>query len=62
MRHLTALTRGSSRTARIQRNLLPVLLQWLADGRDPDYGLLAFRRVSEANAGNPCLLYTSRCV
>lgn len=56
MRHLTALTRGSSRTARIQRNLLPVLLQWLADGRDPDYGLLAFRRVSEANAGNPWYL------
>ncbi len=56
MRHLTALTRGSSRTARIQRNLLPVLLQWLADGRDPDYGLLAFRRVSEANAANPWYL------
>ncbi len=49
MRHLTALTKGSSRSARIQRNLLPVLLQWLADGTDPDYGLLAFRRVSEAN-------------
>lgn len=56
MQHLTALTRGSTRTARIQRNLLPVLLQWLADGRDPDYGLLAFRRVSEANAANPWYL------
>ena len=52
MRHLAALTKGSSRSARIQRNLLPVLLQWLADGRDPDYGLLAFRKVSEANADN----------
>lgn len=56
LRHLTALTRGSTRNARIQRNLLPVLLRWLADGRDPDYGLLAFRRVSEANAGNPWYL------
>lgn len=52
MRHLTALTKGSSRTARIQRNLLPVLLPWLADGTDPDYGLLAFRRVSEASLHN----------
>ena len=52
MRHLTALTKGNSRSARIQRNLLPVLLQWLAEGRDPDYGLLAFRKVSEANAKN----------
>ena len=56
MRHLAALTKGNSRTARIQRNLLPVLLQWLADGRDPDYGLLAFRRVSEANLETPWYL------
>ena len=56
MRHLNALTKGGSRTAKIQRNLLPVLLQWLADGRDPDYGLLAFRRVSEANRDSPWYL------
>ncbi len=56
LRHLTALTRGSSRAAMIQRNLLPVLLQWLAEGRDPDYGLLAFRRVSEANVNTPWYL------
>lgn len=56
MRHLAALTRGSSRTARIQRNLLPVLLQWLAEGTDPDFGLLAFRRVSEANRETPWYL------
>ena len=48
-RHLAALTRGTSRRAKIHRNLAPVLLQWLADGTDPDFGLLAFRRVSEAN-------------
>ena len=46
-RHLAALTSGASRSARIMRNLSPVLLQWFAEGTDPDYGLLAFRRVSE---------------
>lgn len=56
MRHLIALTKGTSRNARIQRNLLPVLLQWLAEGTDPDYGLLAFRRVSEANRETPWYL------
>ncbi|MFC5338291.1 bifunctional [glutamine synthetase] adenylyltransferase/[glutamine synthetase]-adenylyl-L-tyrosine phosphorylase [Leucobacter denitrificans] len=49
MRHLAALTGGSTRRARILRNLTPVLLQWLGEGTDPDYGLLSFRKVSEAN-------------
>jgi [glutamine synthetase] adenylyltransferase / [glutamine synthetase]-adenylyl-L-tyrosine phosphorylase len=48
MRHLAALTEGVSRRAAIQRQLLPVLLGWFADGADPDAGLLAFRRVSES--------------
>lgn len=56
LRHLAALTAGTSRTAQIQRNLLPVLLQWIASGTDPDYGLLAFRRVSEANRDTPWYL------
>ena len=47
MRHIAALTAGVSRRAAIQRNLLPVLLGWLAQGADPDRGLLAFRRLSE---------------
>ncbi|ALE05486.1 glutamine-synthetase [Arthrobacter sp. ERGS1:01] len=47
-RHIEALTAGVSRRAALQRQLLPVLLNWLADGVDPDAGLLAFRRVSEA--------------
>ncbi|WP_432564997.1 bifunctional [glutamine synthetase] adenylyltransferase/[glutamine synthetase]-adenylyl-L-tyrosine phosphorylase [Kineococcus sp. SYSU DK003] len=51
LRHLEALTGGVSRRASIQRTLLPVLLAWFADGADPDAGLLAFRRVSEALAG-----------
>jgi glutamate-ammonia-ligase adenylyltransferase len=48
MRHIEALTAGVSRRAALQRQLLPILLGWLADGVDPDGGLLAFRRVSEA--------------
>ena len=48
MRHIEALTAGVSRRAALQRQLLPILLDWLADGVDPDAGLLAFRRVSEA--------------
>lgn len=48
MRHIEALTAGVSRRAALQRQLLPVLLDWLAQGVDPDAGLLAFRRVSEA--------------
>ena len=48
LRHLEALTTGVSRAAAIQRTLLPVLLGWFADGADPDAGLLAFRRVSDA--------------
>jgi [glutamine synthetase] adenylyltransferase / [glutamine synthetase]-adenylyl-L-tyrosine phosphorylase len=47
-RHIEALTAGVSRRAALQRQLLPVLLGWLADGVNPDAGLLAFRRVSEA--------------
>ncbi len=47
LNHIAALTGGVSRRATIQRNLLPVMLQWFADGADPDYGLLAFRRLSE---------------
>lgn len=45
--HIAALTGGVSRRAAIQRTLLPVLLQWFAEGPDPDLGLLAFRRLSE---------------
>ncbi|MDM4761971.1 bifunctional [glutamine synthetase] adenylyltransferase/[glutamine synthetase]-adenylyl-L-tyrosine phosphorylase [Galbitalea sp. SE-J8] len=47
LRHIAALTSGVSRRAAIQRTLLPVILQWLADGADPDHGLLAFRRLSD---------------
>jgi glutamate-ammonia-ligase adenylyltransferase len=48
VRHIRALTQGTSRRAAIQRNLLPVLLRWMAEGPAPDRALLAFRRLSDA--------------
>ncbi|GMA39388.1 glutamate-ammonia-ligase adenylyltransferase [Mobilicoccus caccae] len=56
LRHLEALTAGTSRTAAIQRTLLPVMLGWFADEADPDAGLLAFRRVSESLGRTPWYL------
>lgn len=47
LRHVEALTQGASRRATIQRHLLPVMLGWLANGADPDMGLLNFRRLSD---------------
>lgn len=47
LRHLEALTAGLTRRAQIQRTLMPVILQWLADGPTPDAGLLAYRRISD---------------
>ena len=47
LKHIEALTSGLSRRATIQKQLLPVLLEWFAKGSDPDSGLLAFRRLSE---------------
>ena len=55
-RHLEALTRGVSRRASILRTLLPVLLEWFAEGVDPDAGLLGFRRVSEELGTSPWYL------
>lgn len=47
LRHITALTEGVSRRAAIQRQLLPVMIGWFAEGADPDAGLAAFRRLSD---------------
>lgn len=46
--HLKALAAGPERKGRIQALLLPTLLEYLGDTPDPDAGLLAYRRVSEA--------------
>ncbi|MBX3079555.1 MAG: bifunctional [glutamine synthetase] adenylyltransferase/[glutamine synthetase]-adenylyl-L-tyrosine phosphorylase [Cryobacterium sp.] len=56
LRHIGALTAGLSRRATIQRNLLPILLQWFAEGADPDRGLLVFRRLSDALGESPWFL------
>jgi glutamate-ammonia-ligase adenylyltransferase len=52
LRHLAALTGGVSRSAAMQKLLLPVLLQAFASCPSPDAGLLAYRQVSEALGGN----------
>ncbi|HEY2507759.1 MAG TPA: bifunctional [glutamine synthetase] adenylyltransferase/[glutamine synthetase]-adenylyl-L-tyrosine phosphorylase [Streptosporangiaceae bacterium] len=56
LRHIEALSSGVSRTAAMQRTLLPLLLGWLADAPEPDAGLLAFRRVSEQLRDSPWYL------
>ncbi|MFI9006856.1 bifunctional [glutamine synthetase] adenylyltransferase/[glutamine synthetase]-adenylyl-L-tyrosine phosphorylase [Actinosynnema sp. NPDC053489] len=56
LKHIEALTRGVSRRARIQTALLPVLLDLFATTPDPDRGLLAYRKVSEALAETPWYL------
>jgi len=56
LRHIEALTSGLSRRAAIQRSLLPVLLQWFAEGSEPDVALLAFRRLSEDLGESPWYL------
>src|ERR671920_626942 len=60
LRHLEALSEGVSRRAAIQRTLLPVLLGWFADAPDPDGGLLAFRRISDALGTTPWYLRVLR--
>ncbi len=56
LRHIEALTGGVSRTAAIQRHLLPVLLSEFADAPEPDRGLLAYRQVSEKLGNTPWYL------
>jgi glutamate-ammonia-ligase adenylyltransferase len=56
MRHIEALSKGVTRRAAIQRTLLPVLLEWFADGPEPDAGLSGFRKVSEALGTTPWYL------
>ena len=60
LRALEALAGGVSRTAAIRRTLLPVMLQWFAEGPDPDVGLFRFRRISDALSDSPWYLATLR--
>ena len=50
---------SSGRRGRVQQVLLPALLDWLSDTPDPDAGLLAYRRISEALADQRW--YLRRC-
>jgi glutamate-ammonia-ligase adenylyltransferase len=56
LRHIEALTGGVTRTAAIQRHLLPMLLQEFADAPEPDRGLLNYRQVSEKLGSTPWYL------
>ncbi|KAB7790650.1 bifunctional [glutamine synthetase] adenylyltransferase/[glutamine synthetase]-adenylyl-L-tyrosine phosphorylase [Bifidobacterium leontopitheci] len=47
MRHVQALTAGVSRAAKINRIILPAVLQWLGQGQNPDMGLLNWRKLEE---------------
>ncbi len=58
--HLSALVNSSGRRGRVQAVLLPRLLDWLSDTPDPDSGLLAYRRISEALADHRWYLSTLR--
>jgi glutamate-ammonia-ligase adenylyltransferase len=60
LRHLEALTSGLSRSAAIQRALLPAMLEWFADAPDPDAGLFGFRRLSESLGSSHWYLKTLR--
>ncbi|MDT5277610.1 MAG: [glutamine synthetase] adenylyltransferase / [glutamine synthetase]-adenylyl-L-tyrosine [Mycobacterium sp.] len=58
--HLAALINQSGRRGRVQSVLLPRLLDWLSDTPDPDGGLLAYRRISEAMVAQRWYLSTLR--
>lgn len=58
--HIRALTAGISRTAMIQRHLLPVLIGWFGAGPNPDQGLRSFRVLSEQMGATPWYMRTLR--
>jgi glutamate-ammonia-ligase adenylyltransferase len=58
--HLAALTGATGRRGRVQSVLLPTLLDWLSDTPDPDSGLLAYRKLSEALSDQRWFLSTLR--
>jgi len=58
--HLSSLINVNGRRGRVQSVLLPRLLDWLSDTPDPDGGLLAYRRISEAMVAHRWYLSTLR--
>lgn len=60
LKHMAALVNHSGRRGRVQAVLLPRLLDWLSYAPDPDTGLLAYRRLSEALSAQSWYLATLR--
>ncbi|MEE6138963.1 bifunctional [glutamine synthetase] adenylyltransferase/[glutamine synthetase]-adenylyl-L-tyrosine phosphorylase [Mycobacterium sp. 050128] len=60
LKHMSALVNQSGRRGRVQSVLLPRLLNWMSYTPDPDAGLLAYRRLSEALASETWYLATLR--
>jgi glutamate-ammonia-ligase adenylyltransferase len=60
LNHMSALVNQSGRRGRVQSVLLPRLLNWMSYAPDPDAGLLSYRRLSEALAGESWYLATLR--
>jgi glutamate-ammonia-ligase adenylyltransferase len=60
LKHMSALVNQSGRRGRVQSVLLPRLLDWMSYTPDPDGGLLAYRRLSEALATQTWYLATLR--
>ncbi|BBZ40141.1 bifunctional [glutamine synthetase] adenylyltransferase/[glutamine synthetase]-adenylyl-L-tyrosine phosphorylase [Mycobacterium conspicuum] len=60
LKHMSALVNQSGRRGRVQSVLLPRLLDWMSYAPDPDGGLLAYRRLSEAVSAQTWYLGTLR--
>jgi [glutamine synthetase] adenylyltransferase / [glutamine synthetase]-adenylyl-L-tyrosine phosphorylase len=60
LKHMSALVNQSGQRGRVQSVLLPRLLNWMSYAPDPDAGLLAYRRLSEALAQEGWYLSTLR--
>lgn len=60
VQHIESLTSGVSRQAKLQRQILPAMLGWLASGPDPDGGLLGFRKLSESVGSSHWYLHMLR--
>ncbi|OAR20966.1 bifunctional [glutamine synthetase] adenylyltransferase/[glutamine synthetase]-adenylyl-L-tyrosine phosphorylase [Mycobacterium leprae] len=60
LKHISALVNQSGRRGRVQSVLLPRLLNWMSYAPDPDGGLLAYRRLSEALSAETWYLSTLR--
>lgn len=53
---IAELTRGLTRSSRLMRQLLPLVLDWLSRSPDPDLGLLGLRRLAEGPARSRALI------